>query len=81
MRDKLGLFGEDKNDKKLIDDLLIWMENNKADYTNTFLFLLNDDFKNNKIFEKETFINWYKKWRKKSRYRPKCRKPTTHLIL
>jgi uncharacterized protein YdiU (UPF0061 family) len=22
MRDKLGLFGEDKNDKKLIDDLL-----------------------------------------------------------
>ena len=26
MRDKLGLFGEDKEDKKLINDLLNWME-------------------------------------------------------
>ena len=26
MRDKLGLFGEDKNDRKLVDDLLNWME-------------------------------------------------------
>ena len=39
------------------------MENNKADYTNTFVFLLNDDFRNNKIYEKETFINWHKKWK------------------
>ncbi len=26
MRDKLGLFGEDKNDKKLINNLLDWMK-------------------------------------------------------
>ena len=32
MRDKLGLFGKSKDDKKLIDDLLTWMEKNKADY-------------------------------------------------
>ena len=31
MRDKLGLFGEDKNDKNLIKSLLDWRENNKAD--------------------------------------------------
>ena len=42
MRDKLGLFGEDVNDKKLINNLLIWMENNKADYTNTFCHLNED---------------------------------------
>ena len=36
MRDKLGLFGEDKEDKNLIFGLLTWMENNKADFTNTF---------------------------------------------
>lgn len=41
MRDKLGLFGEDKNDKKLILDLLDWMKINKADFTNTFCFLMN----------------------------------------
>ena len=65
MKSKLGLIGSNDEDKKIISDFLTWMENNKADYTNTFLFLLNDDFKNNKIFEKETFINWYKKWRKR----------------
>ena len=26
MRDKLGLFGEDKNDLKLINNLLNWMK-------------------------------------------------------
>ena len=41
MRDKLGLFGKSKDDKKLIDDLLTWMEKNKADYTNTFCYLMN----------------------------------------
>ena len=41
MRDKLGLFGKNKDDKKLIDDLLTWMEKNKADYTNTFCYLMN----------------------------------------
>ncbi len=29
MRDKLGLFGKSKDDKKLIDDLLTWMEKKK----------------------------------------------------
>ena len=40
MRDKLGLFGEDKEDKNLIFELLTWMENNKADFTNTFCNLM-----------------------------------------
>ena len=40
MRDKLGLFGEDKNDRQLIDDLLNWMEQYKIDYTNTFCHLM-----------------------------------------
>jgi uncharacterized protein YdiU (UPF0061 family) len=40
MRDKLGLFGEDKNDRHLIDDLLNWMEKYKIDYTNTFCHLM-----------------------------------------
>jgi uncharacterized protein YdiU (UPF0061 family) len=40
MRDKLGLFGEDKNDRQLIDDLLNWMEKYKIDYTNTFCHLM-----------------------------------------
>ena len=43
MRDKLGLFGEDKNDKNLIKSLMDWMSNNKADYifiSNGFGYIL-----------------------------------------
>ena len=40
MRDKLGLFGQDQKDQVLIIDLLTWMHKNKADYTNTFCFLM-----------------------------------------
>ena len=64
MRDKLGLFGEDKDDKKLINDLLIWMENNKVDYTNTFCHLMNIKV-NNKIYNEKNFINWSKNWQKR----------------
>ena len=66
MRAKLGLLEKKDGDKKIILDLLNWMETNKADYTNTFLYLLEDDFKNNKIYEKETFIKWYKKWKNRT---------------
>jgi uncharacterized protein YdiU (UPF0061 family) len=41
MRRKLGLFGAEPEDAALIDDLLGWMHENKADYTNTFRALAN----------------------------------------
>ena len=63
MRDKLGLFGKSKDDKKLIDDLLIWMERNKADYTNTFCYLMNIKIGNNSLYDDKEFINWSKNWK------------------
>ena len=65
MRDKLGLFGEDVNDQILIMDLLTWMNDNKADYTNTFCFLMNEKFSNNKIYNDKNFLIWKKKWDKR----------------
>jgi len=64
MRDKLGLFGEHKDDKKLINDLLNWMEKNKADYTNTFCYLMNIKI-NDKIYKDEYFVKWYNEWQKR----------------
>ena len=64
MRDKLGLFGEDKNDKKLISDLFNWMEKNKADYTNTFCNLM--DVNLDEIYKNNDFINWKNEWKKRS---------------
>ena len=62
MRDKLGLYGEDSKDHLLILDLLNWMHQNKADYTNTFCFLMNEKIKNDQIYSNKNFIIWKKRW-------------------
>ncbi|MDC0240140.1 YdiU family protein [Candidatus Pelagibacter sp.] len=62
MRDKLGLFGKDRNDLKLINDLLHWMESNQADYTNTFCHLMNIKSGNDTKYKDTNFINWFKQW-------------------
>ena len=66
MRDKLGLFGENTNDKELINNLLSWMENNKADYTNTFCYLMNIKVNDSEIYNDKSFINWLDVWKKRS---------------
>ena len=60
---KIGLFDENIQDEHLINDLLSLMSKNKADYTNTFCSLMNEDFKKNKFFQSSNFINWYKRWK------------------
>jgi len=66
MRDKLGLFGVDKDDKKLINNLLNWMENNKADYTNTFCYLMNIKINDDEVYKDKGFISWLDSWKKRS---------------
>jgi uncharacterized protein YdiU (UPF0061 family) len=66
MRDKLGLFGEDKNDRQLIDDLLNWMEKYKIDYTNTFCHLMEIKIDEN-TYKDESFITWFDEWKKRSK--------------
>ncbi len=62
MRDKLGLFGLDDKDKFLILDLLTWMHEKKADYTNTFSYLMNLSPKEDELFENNDFKKWKKRW-------------------
>ena len=66
MRDKLGLFGEDKNDRQLIDDLLNWMKKYKIDYTNTFCHLMEIKIDEN-TYKDESFITWFDEWKKRSK--------------
>ncbi|NIY52957.1 hypothetical protein CHQ82_09875 [Francisella noatunensis subsp. orientalis] len=42
MRAKIGLHQNHEKDEQLISDLLTWMEKNHADYTNTFLDLMEE---------------------------------------
>ena len=65
MHKKLGLLGEDSKDENLIIDLLSWMHQNKADYTNTFCFLMNENIQENKIYKNEGFISWKKQWQER----------------
>ena len=65
MKKKLGLFGEQKEDEKLIGDLLSQMHKNKADYTNTFCSLMNLGIHKDKMFDSKEFIDWQKKWKKR----------------
>ena len=65
MRDKLGLFGQDQKDQVLIIDLLTWMHKNKADYTNTFCFLMDENFQHNKIYDDENFLTWKERWKER----------------
>ena len=65
MRDKLGLFGLDNKDKFLILDLLTWMHEKKADYTNTFCHLMDLAPKKDELFADIDFVNWKERWKER----------------
>ena len=63
MRNKLGIFDVDKKDKSLILDLLTWMHQRKAYYTNTFCHLMNND--KDEKYNDNDFQNWKKRWKER----------------
>ena len=65
MQNKLGIIGENPKDKDLFIELLSWMHQNKADYTNTFCYLMNELKNGNKIYKDKQFIKWKKKWQER----------------
>ena len=65
MRHKLGLSILDEKDKFLILDLLTWMHQHKADYTNTFCYLMNEKIQNDKIYTDYHFKIWKKRWQER----------------
>jgi len=67
MKKKLGLLGEDSKDEELFIELLSWMHQNKADYTNTFCYLMKELSQNKDIYNNEQFKTWKKKWENRSK--------------
>ena len=65
MKNKLGLIGDDKNDKVLIFELLDCMKEQGLDYTNTFCFLMSQEIDNKKDYLNDKFNNWKMKWQKR----------------
>ncbi|WP_422122540.1 protein adenylyltransferase SelO [Planococcus sp. X10-3] len=63
MKAKLGLFGHEDGDDRLIDDLLKLMHDHKADYTNTFRALTMDKFEDSPLNGKDGFEEWHTAWK------------------
>ena len=64
MRKKLGLSNKDDTDHLLIQSLLNWMQKKEADYTNTFNYLIDNNFMDD-IYEDEEFKEWKLKWERR----------------
>jgi uncharacterized protein YdiU (UPF0061 family) len=62
MRKKLGLFNEEAEDQQLAEALLMHMQNNKADFTNTFRLLGREAINTVAISADEGFKNWLVQW-------------------
>jgi uncharacterized protein YdiU (UPF0061 family) len=54
---------EKKGDAELIKDLLKWMEQNKADYSNTFLQLTKSEDELAGVYIQSDFISWLERWK------------------
>ena len=80
MRKKLGLFGEHTEDERLINNLLIWMNAKKADYTNTFLILKDENIFKNDLFKDNEFISWHKEWQKRLIKNKKSKESSLNLM-
>ena len=65
MRPKLGLFNPEESDFELIQKLLQWMENSKADFTTTFRDLTYENLAENQIYKTSDFKLWLKLWRER----------------
>jgi uncharacterized protein YdiU (UPF0061 family) len=60
MRAKLGLFGEEPEDKSLVEGLLTLMQRHRADFTNTFRALTVDE--EIPLLHSVEFVQWRQQW-------------------
>jgi serine/tyrosine/threonine adenylyltransferase len=63
MRAKLGLFNEEPGDESLVEQLLACMQENQADFTNTFRDLARQPLPDEPVFRGAAFVEWHEQWR------------------
>jgi uncharacterized protein YdiU (UPF0061 family) len=65
MKNKLGMISDEDQDKRMMSDLFNLMHKNQADYTNTFRYLINGKFPQEKLLNDPDFIIWEAEWKKR----------------
>jgi uncharacterized protein YdiU (UPF0061 family) len=80
MRAKLGIFNDEPYDDDLVGYLLGMMLKYRADFTNTFRALTNDDTEGMDIFKTDEFIGWKMQWRARQSRQPQS-PDEAHLLM
>jgi uncharacterized protein YdiU (UPF0061 family) len=62
---KLGIIEEQEGDAALIKELLHWMQENQADYTNTFLQLTKSKEEQVGTYASADFKSWFSRWQER----------------
>lgn len=60
---KIGIEHTDESDILLVNNLLGWMYEHNADYTNTFVRLMYPEIIQDKIYSDEAFLKWENDWK------------------
>ncbi|ADU28759.1 protein adenylyltransferase SelO [Evansella cellulosilytica] len=63
MKAKLGIINDEADDERLIEELLMLMQQHSADFTNTFRALTLDKIEGMALFETDAFKKWYERWK------------------
>ena len=80
MRCKLGLFGEEADDFSLVQNLLDWMQNSKADYTRTFRDLTQENVLENESYNSPEFKKWHMLWKARIKRNSKSLEASFYLM-
>lgn len=66
MRHKLGIQTSLSHDEPLIRELHSWMQDNRADYTNTFLYIgWNTQLQDTEMYQDKRFQSWLEVWKQR----------------
>ena len=65
MLKKIGILDEREGDSVLLQNLLNWMQKNKSDFTNTFVFLTTGQGFGDEKFKQKDFLEWKESWEKR----------------
>ncbi|MEG2918416.1 MAG: protein adenylyltransferase SelO family protein, partial [Clostridium sp.] len=80
MREKLGLFNEEEEDKYLIEGLLSTMKKYGADFTNTFRALTIGREEDTEMVGKEEFDKWLELWKQRLKRQDKSKEDVKVLM-
>lgn len=81
MRKKLGLFTEEPDDAALAQDLLNWMQQTRADYTNTFRGLAAQAGNEASPSVDAVFATWVNRWQQRLQRQPQRLDEARQLML